>query len=492
MASQTGISSGAACATQQAQNTPPDICRGRNSMKRRTKRSVALGLLAPLLGTFIAFTGASAALAAEPLPPEEQITEPFQAPLCTGNVSDPRVNNEPVGDLTMIFGERITDYNAGRMVVLYNTNGSYDGETPVCGTRHVAGIGAVSEWMYCTDFTSHFCVRTNTDGRLVELVDGVEVAVDPLEDLESNPRLTADQERLVRHILTTEFPVKTTDGTVVISDEAVESREARQRAVWCITDYSPELVDLVGSFCDTNFSEAQQQAMLDSLPEDPVFEPVLSTNSSSTVIEPGATVEVEVTSNIYDTPITAEAPGAEVRVCPASADLAAIVDGQLVFNPSESPTETVRLCVTWQAAGAHSIDFSVTPDASTTQALTWVQSPTLIDGIPCQVHSNFNSVSGMTLTSNLLVNVEAPVDPVDPIEPVDPVDPVESVESGEPETPKAPVGNTGSATLSGGHEGSLAVTGSDSFLPIGALGVLLAGMGAAAMMTRKQKRATRS
>lgn len=469
MASHTGISNGAACAAQQAQNTPPDTCRGRNSMKRSTKRSVALGLLAPLLGTFIAFTGASAALAAEPLPPEEQITEPFQAPLCTGDAGDPSVNN-PVGDLTMVFGERITDYNAGRMVVLYNTNGSYDGETPVCGTRHVAGIGAVSEWMYCTDFTSHFCVQTNTDGRLVQVVDDVEVAVDPLEDLESNPRLDADQERLVRHILTTELTV----GTAVLSDATAQSRKARQQAVWCITDYSPKLVDLVGTFCDTNFSEAQQQAMLDSLPEDPVFESVLSTSSSSTAIEPGETVEVEVTSNVYDTPITVEAPGAEVSVCPASEGLAAIVDGQLVLSPSELPTETVRLCVTWQAAGTHDIDFSVTPDASTTRALSWVQSPTLIDGIPCQVYSNFNSVSGMTLTSNLLVNVEAPVEP------------------GEPETPKAPVGNTGSATLSGGHEGSLAVTGSDSFLPIGALGVLLAGMGAAAMMTRKQKRAARS
>ena len=81
---------------------------------------------------------------------------------------------------------------------------------------------------------------------------------------------------------------------------------------------------------------------------------------------------------------------------------------------------------------------------------------------------------------------------MDPIEPVDPVDPVDSVEPGEPGTPKVPVGNTGSATLSGGHEASLAVTGSDAFLPIGVLGVLLAGMGAAAMMIRKQKRAARS
>lgn len=471
-------------------------------MNRRAKRSVALGLLAPLLGTFIAFTAASAAIAAEPLPPEEQITEPFQAPLCTGETeNDPRNDPNPyvITDWTQMFGERITDYNAGRMVVLYDTSGRGSGELPACGTRHEAGIGASSEWMYCTDFTSKTCTNIDTDGSLVE--EGV--PVDPLEDIGSNPRLTADQERLVRHILTTEIPVETLSGPVIISDATELSREARQHAVWCITDYSPEMVNdyspepikRLGFLCDTNFSEAQVQAMLDSLPEDPVFESVLSTSSSSTAIEPGETVEVEVTSNVYDTPITVEAPGAEVSVCPASEGLAAIVDGQLVLSPSELPTETVRLCVTWQAAGTHDIDFSVTPDASTTRALSWVQSPTLIDGIPCQVYSNFNSVSGMTLTSNLLVNVEAPVepvDPVDPIEPVDPVDPVESVEPGEPETPKAPVGNTGSATLSGGHEGSLAVTGSDAFLPIGVLGVLLAGMGAAAMMTRKQKRAARS
>lgn len=84
-------------------------------MKRSTKRSVALGLLAPLLGTFVAFTGASVVLAAEPLPPEEQMTEPFQAPLCTGETEwDPRECGSIIDDLSTVFGQRLTDYNEGR------------------------------------------------------------------------------------------------------------------------------------------------------------------------------------------------------------------------------------------------------------------------------------------------------------------------------------------------------------------------------------------
>lgn len=78
----------------------------------------------------------------------------------------------------------------------------------------------------------------------------------------------------------------------------------------------------------------------------------------------------------------------------------------------------------------------------------------------------------MTLT------VEAPVALIDPIEPVDPVD---------QETPAAPGGNAGSETSAGEGDGSLAVTGGGSPIPLAALGVLLSVLGVAALVARRRK-----
>lgn len=111
--------------------------------RSRAVLTLMLVVLSILAGVLV---GASPARADVPSPPA---SEPFTAPLCEGETTyDPMAGDEFQGidDLTRVWGQRLSDYNAGQVVVLYGKYGDTGG-TPACGVRYVDGIGPVSEWM---------------------------------------------------------------------------------------------------------------------------------------------------------------------------------------------------------------------------------------------------------------------------------------------------------------------------------------------------------
>lgn len=450
-------------------------------MKQKARRigSGVLSLLIAATGLLTAFGSADAAQAATP---EIPAAEAFQAPQCVGEteydpaniegiIDDLEQGEDIIPDLTQVFGQRLTDYNAGKMVILYDSTGTNSIYVPVCGTRHVPGAGAVSEWMYCTDLFHNQCSITDAEGRLTQ--DGT--VIEGLADLESNPRLDEDQERLIRYLLTNEVMVYENRQPIVISDANYDTRRAKQRSIWCISEEDLQDQPSLAQFCADNFSETRRQELLASLPADPVFEPRLFAGSNEAGVQIGDTVEVAVSTNFYEAPISVEAQGAELAICPESSSRASIVAGQVVVNEFDSDTITINLCLSWQSPGIHSILFEATPEATTTQSLSWVQSPTLVEGKPCQVYAGFDAVAGRTLTAQLAVDVAEPEETVDPVEPV------------EPEIPVEPAANDASKNSAGVREGTLAVTGGSSFLAVGALAALLVFSGLAVRLAQRAR-----
>lgn len=158
--------------------------------KVRTAAALLLAMFVTLSGAIFGMFPAKADV------PTVAITEPFKAPLCEGTTdANPEQAEGAVRDLSLVFGKRLDAYNQGKVVPLYGISGRNAGESPpVCGVRHVEGIGAVSEWMYCTDLSGQVCAETGADGGLV---GGRGTAMDFPERLEGNRRLTDDQEKII-------------------------------------------------------------------------------------------------------------------------------------------------------------------------------------------------------------------------------------------------------------------------------------------------------
>ena len=168
--------------------------------RRRLAAIAATGLLA--LGG-VAVASAPAHADVPPAPVEE-----FIAPLCEGGTdelpatdSDPEQATGEVPNLARVFGARLDEYNAGKVVVLYDVFGenALDGYPAVCGTRYVDSVGGpVSEWMFCTDIFSHVCSGVNAAGELIDL-DG-----EPIEGLDSrpgNPKLDETDEKIIAWLI---------------------------------------------------------------------------------------------------------------------------------------------------------------------------------------------------------------------------------------------------------------------------------------------------
>lgn len=414
--------------------------------------------------------------------PDTPAAEPFQAPECAGvTPNDPTVSGDVFPDLTEVFGQRLADYNAGKMVILYDSEGNNNIFVPACGTRYVPGVGAASEWMYCTDLFFHQCSVTDAEGRLTQ--EGT--VVSGLLDRETNPKLSADQERLVHYVLTNTLSLVENEQPTVSSDATYATRLVKQRAIWCISEEPAEYPPFLRKFCTDNFSDAQQQSLLESLPAHPVLAPALSASTTEATVNVGEVVEVALTTNLYETPISVSAAGAEITVCRSSAGLASITGDQIKLNASGAESTTVNLCLSWPSAGTHSIDFSVTPARGTTQALSWVQSPSLVDGEPCQVYSGFDTVAGRTLTARLAVNTIEPAGPEEPGEPEEPSGPTAPAVPGDQTDSRGPSHPAPDDAGSGQELSSLATTGGDQMPFVGPLAALLAGAGIALWATKR-------
>lgn len=361
-----------------------------------TTRSIpiVLALIAALVAVFgMVFNGATAAHADIPDPP---VVEPFTAPLCEGTTpSDPADAAGPVPDLTLVFGQRLVDYNSGQLVHLYGSAGE-NSQVPSCTVRHVDGVGPVSEWTYCTDIELHTCNYTTEDGSLV--------AFPPSEDPEfpvpdsvpgptpfpGNARLTEEQERLIAYIIRTDIPViDGVDGSGTASNADDASRTNRQYLVWCISDPG---VDFLVDYCAANLDAAQQQRLLALVPAE--AELTFALSPDSTDLDIGETAHVSVTTNVYNQPIVLSITGGEATVCEGDASL---TGGALTVNGTDAATDTtIVLCVTTTTAGTVTISGSATPTSR--EHLSWVQSTP-----DCQVYATFESSRAAPVTSSATV-----------------------------------------------------------------------------------------
>jgi hypothetical protein len=281
----------------------------------RIPRALALAAAAALVALSTALP--TAARADVPIP---LVAAPFNAPLCPGQtLADPQDAGPGavVPDLTLVFGDRLDQYNAGGVVVLYDyagENRSDGGYPPLCGVRHVAGVGAVSEWMFCTDLFSNVCGSTGANG---ELLDDVGNPMAPLADLGSrNPKLTDDEEKiiayLVRHGHAFTVPPANAGGAVVPSgvaraDGTSLERLALQELIWCVSDGPTGWAEL-DKVCNAMIDATEQARILSLVPDAPVVDLSLGTTSTDPLAF-GETVVVTLRTNVYEQPIDLTAAG---------------------------------------------------------------------------------------------------------------------------------------------------------------------------------------
>ncbi|WP_433675880.1 VaFE repeat-containing surface-anchored protein [Microbacterium gorillae] len=345
-----------------------------------------LGIFASMFaGVLMTNTQANAAV------PPTPVTAPFDAPLCENTTGNPAVDADggPVTNLLSVFGERLNAYNAGNPVILYNNNGA-SGWTasglqytanPVCMVRYVAEVGGpVSSWSYCTFDRASACSWTNAAGQLER-----QGSVRPsLTYMAPDTRLTADQHKLQAYIIQNDLPVAAgpngSGGIVpadtVANNDTPTSRALRQDLVHCIDN-----PDRSVAFCDSNMSPATQARILQIINATPAQQ--LSSNAPSTVITPGATGEITVTTTLVNTALTLTVSGGAVTVCGGPATLSG---STLVVDADATLPAQVTLCATRPDAGT--VDVSISGVPPVVENVGYAKSGPTSDTL-CQIFSTF-------------------------------------------------------------------------------------------------------
>jgi LPXTG-motif cell wall-anchored protein len=405
--------------------------------------------------------------------PAPSLELPFNAPLCAGTTDfDPAVNpGMAVEDTTLVFGERLQSYNAGLVVPLYDSFGGtilIDGEgvvgpnaayPPICGTRYDATVGgAVSEWMFCTDISSDSCGDTDAEGRIV---DSNGTPVNPMTDLDVNPKLSVEQEKLISYLVQNGHSYAGIGNqawggvSVAQSGGNTNERNALQTLVWCISDPAlPGSSDFAAT-CEANLPADEQQRLLSLIPDIPELE--LAFANTEAVLEVGGSASFALTTNVYNHPIALELSGTagpEWSVCAGDA----VLDGQTLTVAGTDPSQstTVTICATGQQTGTAEILATATPPS--TQHVSWAQSQNNPTADPCQVFATFREVQKVQVTSSasasFTVKTDVPEEePEVPGEPTEPEAPtnngeVVTMEKASDQSPKA-LANTGSTPLDG-------------------------------------------
>lgn len=365
--------------------------------KRTRARAVAAVVVAAIAG--LGMWGIVAPAAADvPTTPAVE----FVAPLCEGTtLDDPTDSSGPVANLASVFGTRLVAYNEGRAVPLYDVFGSNNnnGYPAVCGTRYVAGVGPVSEWMFCTDYFSHVCSGVDEDGNLLGF-DG-----EPIPNMDTlpgaNPKLTSDQEKLIAYLVqhgratyagTGGFSMN--NATRAVADGDSWERAALQILVWCISD--PVAPAPTGSeaeraaTCEDNMSAATQAEILASIPDDPA----LTVAGPAAALQVGETAQFTVTTDVFTSPLTVTTGGVAASLTVISGP-GVLTGSQLQVSGSDAPVAVV-LGVTATGAGVANLDATATPTA--TSHIGWNQSPGLsADQKPCQVFATFHVADQVVL-----------------------------------------------------------------------------------------------
>jgi len=327
----------------------------------------------------------------------------FAAPECPGETdNEPTEAPGPVPDLTRVFGARLADFNAGRVVALYSNFGDNDFGNPVpptCGTRFVDGQ-AVSEWMYCTDLWSHTCSGTDEDGRLVDH-DGVPVpGMGRLPG--ANPKLSADQEKLIAYLIRNGHTYRHGGGgmfsDVTFADPAGTSAErgALQVLVWCISDEGGDGWPAVAAACAATMPPTRQAELLALIPDDPEMH--LDLVSPAAPLAVGDTATLTLTTNIFGRPISFAAEGVEGELAVLSGP-AALAAGALVVS-GDDPEVPVVVELGFTAATSGRADFEVSVRPDTVRSIGWHQSPGVAaDEVGCQVYAVFHEQDLATVSA---------------------------------------------------------------------------------------------
>lgn len=409
-----------------------------NSPPRRSSmlRAIVGAAAALVLVGGAQLVGVGSASAAES--PSEPIAAPFSAPLCAGTtLDDPAAAPAPVADLTMVFGARLDAYNAGSVVPLYDSlGGATASYPPLCGTRYDAATGGpVSEWMFCTDVTSKVCGDVNAAGELTETHGETTTVVNPLTQLTTNPKLTADQEKLVAYLVHQGHSYagignQSWNGTTVAaSGIGTWERTALQTLIWCVSDpAAPDATSDFAATCAANMDAAEQARLLTLIPDDPTV--TLAFDDSGTVLAAGDVARFQLTTNLYNQPIAlaVTATGAvDVAVCDGAATLS---DGTIAVAGDDPTMETtVTLCATAAEAGTVRLDVTATP--ASVSHIGWNQSRDNPDGVVCQVFATFEQRNQLLRSSTASASfVTKPVTPEEPETPVTPEVPVTPVAPG--------------------------------------------------------------
>lgn len=370
-------------------------------LSRYVIRAIKLGAVGLLAAAFLPLGASVATSAASADVPDVPIGLAFNAPECSGAVAaDPTHALGPVSDLTLVFGQRLADYNAGKIVVLYDAFGENDddGYPALCGVRYVAGVGPVSQWMFCTDIFSHICSGTDSEGQLLD-IDGKPIG--GLAALDGNSKLSADQNKLIAYLILNGHAY---DGSGYYSwdgvgdgaaDATVDERLALQTLIWCISDpadpASPKPSEVQrAATCQASMNPDEQARLLTLIPDAPSVQ--LAFTGSTATLRTGDTARFTLTTNLHDQPITLAESGltGDLTVVAGDATLA----GNLLTVVGDDPeqTSTVTLGFTASTAGTEELTVSAQP-ASVTE-LDWNQSPGVAaDTKKCQVFANFNQVN---------------------------------------------------------------------------------------------------
>lgn len=455
-----------------------------------TARLKLSGVVAATLAmAFSLFASAGAAIADEPDPP---VLVPFNAPACAGEtLFDPTQNTGfAVLDLTEVFGDRLTSYNEGHIVPLYDAfggsvlltdEGVVTEETaypPLCGTRYVASEGtAVSEWMFCTDRLAQTCGDTDAEGRLIDQ-DGN--PINPMTGLDVNPKLTPDQEKLIAFLIQNGHSYQGVgdqrwgDVTEARSDLGSYERAALQTLVWCISDPATGDSDFATT-CENNMGAEEQERLLMMIPDVPELTVALTSSDES--IDVDEVAEFTLTTNVFNQPIqiaTAGGAGAVLSVCGGDATL----DGAtLTVNSSDPNVLTdIALCATATTAGTMTLTANATPPS--TSHIGWSQSANETLAQPCQVYATFHETQAVAVDARAeIVFATAPA-------------PTPSPSPDTPEPTSTPTSTpTVSPTTPAQNDASLAATGgSVNLAPLWVgLGLVVVG-GAAAVFGIRRRR----
>lgn len=334
--------------------------------------------------------------------PPEPAAE-FVAPLCVGETLDDPTNAAgAVPNLASVFGARLDDYNMGRVVALYDVWGDNElnGYPPVCGTRYVEGVGPVSEWMFCTDYRSHVCSGVDAEGNLLDIDGNVIPGMGTLPG--ANPKLTADQEKLIAYLI--QHGRDTYDGVGyfdfnatarAVVDGGSFERAALQVLVWCISDPigpAPTGAEIDrAATCENSMSAATQASILAELPDDPT----LAVAGPVGALEVGTIAEFTVTTDVFTSPLSVTTSGA--------AGTLTVVSGPGVLTGTDlqvtGTTGPQTVVLGFAASTPGSVDLAVSATPAATSHIGWNQSPGVSeDGISCQVFATFHVSDQVVLT----------------------------------------------------------------------------------------------